>query len=1121
MQHPSQPSSSRLRLAERIFGTEGELARLCRAKNWSETSLGSVESWPTSLCAAAGLIIAAPAPMIVLWGADLVQIYNDSYREIMGAKHPAGLGQGLRECWPQLWASNASVYEAVVNGRKSFTFKDQPLTIARHGQQQSIYFTFTYSPLLDDTGEAGGVLVTLTETNAEVKRAQAERAKNETEERLNIALEAAELGAWDLDLTTDSTTTRTLRHDQIFGYQELQDDWGVEIALRHMLAEDRPIAERAFAQAPRTGVLSFEARVRWPDKSVHWISALGRTYYDDEGQPVRMAGVVGDVTDRNRVEALRQSEERFRLLADALPQIVWMTDSQGRMELFNRQWVVYTGRDYETSETDSLPFAGLHTDDVPITTEHFAQARQNGSSVSVEHRIRSARGEYRWFVTVIGPYRDPTTGEISRWIGASIDIHDRKLAEAQLRQAAALNAFRVALDNALRPLADPVELQEAADRVLGQHLDASRVVYGEVSADGEHVRVRGAYCKGVRRIDGLYRLDDFGPTLAAGFRAGRTVTVNNVAEDARLTAAERKATAAIDVASYTVMPLIKSGRLVAVFGVHQNEPRVWTEIEVSLMEETAERTWAAVGRARVEKALRQNEAKYRTLFESMDQGFGVAQMLFNEQGDAIDFRWLETNPAFERHTGFIASETQTVLELIPGLERHWIDIYGRVATTGEPARFVEGSEILARWFDVYACPIGEPEQYRVAVLFTDITERKQADQAIQLANARLIESDRRKDEFLAMLAHELRNPLAAISTTVKLLERSKPGVLAPEGGTERYMDILNRQTHVLRGLVDDLLDVSRITRGLVEFKPERLDLKAITERAVESCQGLMDDKRHEVSVTLPHKPLSVMGDPVRLEQVIVNLLTNAAKYTDLGGRIIVCLEQSADKARLHVTDNGIGMSAEVLERIFELFGQAERGLARSEGGLGIGLTIVKNLVELHDGSIDAKSDGPGRGAQFTVTLPLANTAEKLPQPAAPEAKPAGLGKRVLVVEDNPDIAHTMAQLLQYAGHEVVLAHDGPNALTAAEEFGPEVVLLDIGLPGMNGYEVARRLHQNPLTQHAVLAALTGYGQAEDVERATAAGFAKHFTKPVDLGALEDFIGAVKAVSDDQEQPKPL
>jgi PAS domain S-box-containing protein len=400
--------------------------------------------------------------------------------------------------------------------------------------------------------------------------------------------------------------------------------------------------------------------------------------------------------------------------------------------------------------------------------------------------------------------------------------------------------------------------------------------------------------------------------------------------------------------------------------------------------------------------------------------------------------------------------------------------------------------------------ISEGEQVVGAVLeVQDITDRKRAEEALREANARLLESDRRKDEFLAMLAHELRNPLAPIHNTLTLLERSFGG----DPQVQRYLQILRRQAGSLSGLVDDLLDVSRITRGLVELKEERVDLTAVIDRALESTQVALDERNHEVSVTVPRKTLFVMGDWLRLEQILVNLLTNAAKYTDPGGRIAISLERSDNRALLKVQDNGIGLEPDILERIFDIFSQAERGLDRTEGGLGIGLTIVERLVKLHGGRIEAKSEGAGRGAEFHVTLPLAKEEEG--RDSAPTMNPrssdAGTVKRILVVDDNADAAETMALLLETCGHDTAVVHDGLSALAKAAEMEPDVVLLDIGLPGMDGYEVARRLRQNPTTRHAVLAALTGYGQVRDVERARDSGFDKHFTKPVDIEVLQAFL----------------
>lgn len=384
-------------------------------------------------------------------------------------------------------------------------------------------------------------------------------------------------------------------------------------------------------------------------------------------------------------------------------------------------------------------------------------------------------------------------------------------------------------------------------------------------------------------------------------------------------------------------------------------------------------------------------------------------------------------------------------------------------------------------------------------------------------NARLygevVESGRRKDELLAMLAHELRNPLAPVVSSLELLRR-----LPPEA-TDRRSEVLDRaerQVDQLRKLVDDLLDVSRVTRGKIVLDRSPLDLREVVQRALATCQEELDLHRHHVVVDLPESPVRMDGDPVRLEQVICNLLHNAGRYTPAGGHVWVRLEESpavgGPWAELTVEDDGLGMEPALVRRVFDLFAQGARSLARTEGGLGLGLPVVQRLVELHGGTVEASSPGRDRGSRFTVRLPLlqAEVAEAL-EPERPAAEPeAGLAQRptrprILVVEDNRDAAEALGELLSAFGYPVDVALDGPQGLALAQETHPDVVLLDLGLPGMDGYQVARELRANPWGAEALIVALTGYGQPSDVERTLASGFDHHLLKPVRIDRLRELL----------------
>jgi signal transduction histidine kinase len=371
---------------------------------------------------------------------------------------------------------------------------------------------------------------------------------------------------------------------------------------------------------------------------------------------------------------------------------------------------------------------------------------------------------------------------------------------------------------------------------------------------------------------------------------------------------------------------------------------------------------------------------------------------------------------------------------------------------------------------------------------------------LRLEAAKEKEANQRKDEFLAMLAHELRNPLAPIFNALHILELNGN----KEAPAAEVRTVLNRQVRLLARLVDDLLDVSRITRGKIQLRREPLELAKLLARAQESARPSIEARGHKLEIIVPPEPLWLDADPTRLEQVLANLLNNAAKYTDPAGRITVLAERQEDTLILKVRDTGIGIAPETLPKLFDLFLQADRSLDRAQGGLGIGLTLARRLVEMHGGTIEASSEGLGKGSEFTIRLPLLREPWPI-RPVIEPAKTAGQPLRILVVDDSQDTAESLALVLRIEGHEVRMAYDGSAALEIAQFFRPDVAILDIGLPGINGYELGRRIRELESARKILLIALTGYGQAQDHHRSLENGFDHHLVKPVDPVVLQETI----------------
>jgi len=684
---------------------------------------------------------------------------------------------------------------------------------------------------------------------------------------------------------------------------------------------------------------------------------------------------------------------------------------------------------------------------------------------------------------------------------------------------------------------------------------------------------------------------------------------------------------------------------------------------------------------RAKQAVRASEEKYRTLFQSIDEGLCVIEVLFDAANEPRDFRYLEVNPAFEKQTGIARAIGRTMREIAPEHEEHWFQAYGQVARTGEPMRFERPAMALERYYDVYAFRIGAPEQRQVAVLFSDITERKRGEierervleelrdaqkqlsadldgmsrilkvgamfleeghlesvlgeivdaaiaitgadfgniqlidaagdlkivaqrgfseqwlnfwddvrtgqgacgtalerkerviiedveqspvfqgkpalevqreacvravqsspiigrggeplgmlsthyrkpwrpdsrelrlidllvrqvadiiewvqgEAVRLTNARLIEADRRKNEFIGMLSHELRNPLAAMRNSIHILDSAA-------AGTEqalRAQAVLHRQIDHLTRLVEDLLDITRLTSGKFRLQRETLDLDELAQRVVEDYRPAFDEAGIALHTRASPSKVWVSGDRTRLSQAIGNLLQNVLKFTPRGGEATVSVARSGGQAMLRVEDTGLGIAPEILPRLFEPFTQADRTLERSRGGLGLGLAVVKGLLELHGGTIRAASEGPGKGAQFTISLPL-EAAGPPEVPSEPSPSAEVVSRRVLIIEDNRDAADTLHEALELSGHVAAVAETGSEGIDMVRTFKPDVVLCDIGLPGMNGYEVARALRKDPALAPLTLIALSGYAGSGDIEKSMQAGFDRHLVKPIGIDAL--------------------
>jgi PAS domain S-box-containing protein len=897
--------------------------------------------------------------------------------------------------------------------------------------------------------------------------------------RAEDALKAREHDAsGDAALRDRETWARTLLASIGTGYclcEMIVDEAGRPVDYRFL--EVNPLFEVMTGLSDAVGRTAYDLL---PSLESHWVDAYARVGLDREtlrfesgsalmgrwfevfATPAEPHGrfvlVFSDITERRRVDiALRNSEERFRHLADAMPQLVWIAAHDGAVTYYNSRADRYGGLKAGAGNIwDWTPV--VHPDDREHTAAVWQEAVARGDGYQCEHRIRMADGSYRWHLSRASRAGD---GEDAQWFGTATDVHELKEADRALRdseerlrtaaQAAGFGAYD------LDPIFGQMVCSDTLREALGVPQDTE--VHVHTLAALVHRDDRQHFTRTMQEL-----LDPAGP--GEHEREFRIVRADGGVRWMR------------DTGRTTFEGEPGSRRAIRVVGTIQD----------------------VTDRKRSELALQESEERFRIMADEtpviiwVTDASGGVQFANREYREYFGASGLDLGHGWQP---LVHPEDHAYVEA-------FLDAVRLRRAFNAEAR-VRAADGTWRWIESHATPRFSADREFIGLVGStrDITDQKRAIALEQ-------ESARQKDEFIAVLAHELRNPLAPIRTAA--------GVLLTDGSRDtavRCGEVIDRQaTHMAR-LLDDLLDVSRLSKGKLALRLQPVDLQDVIEPAVEAARPLIDEQGHQLVVSLPDTRMTLYADPARLTQVIGNLLNNAAKYSPPGADILLAATREDGRVEVRVRDTGIGIPAEMRDGVFELFTQGRApgtdGSTGTSGGLGIGLALARRLVEMHGGTITVHSDGRDRGSEFVVTLPTGGSAPvQAPAPDhAPERDaPAALRCRVLIADDNVDSADMLALLLGQSGCDVRTVYDGEATLREVERFRPDVVLLDLGMPGVSGLEVCRRIRRERWGAGMVLIALTGWGQDDDRRRTAAAGFDRHFVKPVEPELLIQFIREV-------------
>ncbi|MEP6901514.1 MAG: ATP-binding protein, partial [Actinomycetota bacterium] len=1001
------------------------------------------------------------------------------------------------------------------------------------------------------------------------------------------------------------------------------------------LARWRDTVDTAIEQGAE---FEIEYRTRWLDDTLHWVLVRGKCFTDESGETNSIAGVSIDITEHKQAEKiLREAEERYRALVEATSTTVWQANPEGGLTFVGEKWTEVSGQ----SVAEILKWGwleALHPNDREHTIEVWQTALQNKTLYATEFRVLTVKNEYRWFAVNAVPIFD-TVGNIREWVGFNTDITERKRAEIN-------SAFLAEITQYLTRLTSADEIMRITTEKIGEYLNVSSCLFAEVDTALKTATVSHAWRTDDNMIDlvGHFQLSEFvSDAYTQAITKGKAIIINDIVKES-LTAERAANFRQLKIGSFINTPFADSGHLTFVLGVYRQEPYEWRTDEIELLSELMTRIWTRIERVRAGKALRESEEKYRTLFDSIDQGFCLIEVIFDTADKAVDYRFLEINPSFEKLSGIPAVEARsgkTMRELVPNLEGKWFEIYGNVALTGEPSRFIEGSKALNRWFDVYAFRTGTSQTRKVAILFNDISIQKQAelereellgqlesersrlnylfqqapafvatlqgkDHVFELTNPsyqqlighrdvigktarealpdisgqgyfelldnvyqtgeafigreqsvefqylpdsplekRFVDfvfqpifgadksvsgifvhgvditeqvkarrqaenANRLKDEFLATLSHELRTPLNAILGWSQILKSRRIG----ENEREQALVVIERSARSQNQLIEDILDVSRIITGKLRLDVRDIDLLKIITAAVETARPAAEAKNIRLQMLLNPKGATISGDSDRLQQVIWNLLSNAIKFTPPDGQVKISLEPINSEVEIIVSDTGKGIESEFLPHVFERFRQSDGSMTRRHGGLGLGLAIVRQLVELHGGTVSVESQGNGLGTTFTVNLPLAPFRRESPGSLPPvhrasernesiDYSPELIGLRVLLVDDEADSRELLNFILHSCGADTTTVNSATEALKMIKKKKFDVMISDIGMPEEDGFTLIGKIRELSDEQGGNIPAiaLTAYARAEDRAKALRSGFQLHIAKPVDHLAL--------------------